>query len=234
MKNIGYSILASCTLAGVISFFSANAPAQTTSRHKPKPLATPTRVLTGAEIIAQGGGTDDETILVPVEKPAPRPTPSTNTGKIRDLNERVKKLESGQTNAYDESQKRMLMNLDIITRAEARTESLRKQIFELIDKENTIKTRMDQIDFDIQPAIIERNLGLQGGSMKPEEYRENRRKSLDAERRNLDTLLTSVQNTRTNLENNLLRAEQILDKLRAKLEKDIDDSLVEEKPDEQQ
>ena len=234
MKNIGYSILASCTLAGVISFFSANAPAQTTSRHKPKPLATPTRVLTGAEIIAQGGGTDDETILVPVEKPAPRPTPSTNTGKIRDLNERVKKLESGQTSAYDESQKRMLMNLDIITRAEARTESLRKQIFELIDKENTIKTRMDQIDFDIQPAIIERNLGLQGGSMKPEEYRENRRKSLDAERRNLDTLLTSVQNTRTNLENNLLRAEQILDKLRAKLEKDIDDSLVEEKPDEQQ
>jgi len=234
MKNIGYSILASCTLAGVISFFSANAPAQTTPRHKPKPLATPTRVLTGAEIIAQGGGTDDETILVPVEKPAPRPTPSTNTGKIRDLNERVKKLESGQTNAYDESQKRMLMNLDIITRAEARTESLRKQIFELIDKENTIKTRMDQIDFDIQPAIIERNLGLQGGSMKPEEYRENRRKSLDAERRNLDTLLTSVQNTRTNLENNLLRAEQILDKLRAKLEKDIDDSLVEEKPDEQQ
>ena len=233
MKNIGYSILASCTLAGVISFFSANAPAQTTPRHKPKPLATPSRVLTGAEIIAQGGGTDDETILVPVEKPAPRPTPSTNTGKIRDLNERVKKLESGQTNAYDESQKRMLMNLDIITRAEARTESLRKQIFELIDKENSIKTRMDQIDFDVQPAIIERNLGLQGGSMKPEEYRENRRKSLEAERRNLDTLLTSVQNTRANLESNLLRAEQILDKLRAKLEKEIDNSLVEQ-PDEQQ
>jgi hypothetical protein len=234
MKNIGYSILASCTLAVVISFSSAGATAQTTPRHKPKPLATPTRVLSGAEIISQGGGTDDETVLVPVDTPAPRPSPSTNTGKIRDLNERVKKLESGQTSAYDESQKRMLMNLDIITRAEARTESLRKQIFELIDKENSIKTRMDQIDFDIQPAIIERNLGLQGGSMKPEEYRENRRKGLEAERRNLDTLLTSVQNTRTNLENNLSRAEQILDKLRAKLEKDIDDSLVEEKPDEQQ
>jgi len=125
------------------------------------------------------------------------------------------------------------MNLDIITRAEARTESLRKQIFELIDKENSIKTRMDQIDFDVQPAIIERTLGLQGGSMRPEEYRENRRKSLEAERRNLDTLLTSVQNTRANLESNLLRAEQILDKLRAKLEKEIDNSLVEQ-PDEQQ
>ena len=64
MKNIGYSIFAVCTLAVAVSFFSTGVSAQT-PRHKPKPLATPTRVLSGAEIISQGGGTEDETVLVP-------------------------------------------------------------------------------------------------------------------------------------------------------------------------
>src|SRR5580765_764307 len=73
MKNIGYAILTSCTLAVVLSFFSPVTQAQTRPHHKPKPLATPTRVLTGAEIISQGGS-DDEPTLVPVDKPVPRPS----------------------------------------------------------------------------------------------------------------------------------------------------------------
>jgi len=187
-------------------------------------MATPpTRVLTGAEIISQGGDQEDVE-LTPVEKPTPKP-PSTNTAKIRDLNDRVKKLETTQGSSYDEQQKRLLMNLDIITRAEARAETLRKQVFEMVDKENAIKARLDQIEYDIRPEIIERTLQMGGGSLRPEEIRESKRRVLDAERTNLQSLLSSVQLNRANLEASLARADMMVDKLRAKLEKDIDNSL---------
>ena len=152
---------------------------------------------------------------------------TTNAERIKQLNDRVKKLESGQS--YEDRQKRLLMNLDILTRAEQRTESLRKQLFEMIEKENSLTARLDQIDFDIRPEIVERTLQL-AGSMKPEEIRENRRKSLAAERTNLQALLTQVQTTRSGLDASLQRAEQMVEKLRAKAEKDIDDSLQKDEP----
>jgi hypothetical protein len=166
--------------------------------------------------------------LTPVEKPTPRP-PSTNAGRIRDLNERVTRLENGQGAAGDEKQKRLLMNLDIITRAETRAEGLRKQLFEMIEKENTVKARLDQIEYEIRPEVIERTLQI-GGSLRPEEIRDAKRRSLDSERNNLQALLTSIQSNRTNLEMNLARAEQMVEKLRAKLEKEIDDSLADTDP----
>jgi hypothetical protein len=51
---------------------------------------------------------------------------------------------------------------------------------------------------------------------------------LNAEKANLQSLLTEIQNTRSNLSLNLQKAEAVVEKLRAKLEKDIDDSLVED------
>jgi len=193
-------------------------------RSKAKPLATPP-VITGAEIISQSGEYV-EPISTPVEKTPAKPA-VTNAERIRDINERLKKLESGKKSDYDDNQKRVLMNLDILTRAEQRADSLRKQLFEMIEKENSLRARLDQIEYDIRPEIIERALQL-GGSMKPEEIRENRRKSLTAERTNIQSLLAQVQATRTNLEGSLLRAEQMVEKLRAKAEKDIDDSLQKE------
>jgi hypothetical protein len=227
MKRSVYFALGCCCLAVVFSTFSISSQAQTPKR-KPKPLATPpTRVLTGAEIISQGGTEEEPVDIVPVEKPTPRP-PSTNTGKIRDLNDRVRKLESVQETGYDAKQKRLLMNLDIITRAETRAEALRKQLFDMIDKENTIKARLEKITYDVRPEVIERDLVTMGGSMRPEELRDNRRKMLEAERNNLESLLTTIQSNRASLEATVLRADQMVDKLRAKLEKDIDDSLVDE------
>jgi uncharacterized phage infection (PIP) family protein YhgE len=203
-----------------IGLFGSSLAAQT-NRRRAKPLATPPPVLSGAEIISQAGN-ESEPALTPEEKPV-KPA-STNAERIKRLNDRVKKLESGQT--YEDRQKRLLMNLDILTRSEQRAESLRKQLFEMIEKENSITARLDQIEYDIRPESIERSLQL-AGSFRPEEVRENRRKSLAAERTNLQTLLTQVQTTRSGLDASLRRAEEMVEKLRAKAEKDIDDSLQE-------
>jgi hypothetical protein len=68
------------------------------------------------------------------------------------------------------------------------------------------------------------------GSLRPEELRDARRKSLEAERRNLQALLTEVQATRANLDQTVLRADAMVEKLRLKLEKDIDDALETKEP----
>ncbi len=222
----GVFVLLAAITIGAFSAVLAQKP-----RGTPKPLATPPRVLTGAEIISRA----DELITQPIVQPTDdrEAKPASENPEIRELMDRIKKLEAGRSTDPaaakktdpDEVQKRMLMNLDILTRAEQRSESLRKQLFEMIEKENTVRSRLEQITFDIRPEMIERTLQL-AGSMKPEEIRENRRKSLIAERDNLQALLNEIQSTRNSVNASLQRSEILVEKLRAKLEKDIDDALL--------
>jgi len=146
---------------------------------------------------------------------------------ITELTGRIKALEAAQKDDYDVKQKRLAMNLEIIIKAEQRAESLRKQSFELIDKENSIKTKLEQIENDIRPESIDRSLAFVG-SLRPEELRAARRKSLEAERSNLQTLLIEIQRTRTSVDLNVQKADQLVDRLRIKLESDIDNSLLDE------
>ncbi len=185
---------ASTTLIATITALLALSAVAQTPRPTPrsKPLATPPPVLTGAEIVSRSE--------IYVDEPTPtQPEKEASSGSdIKELSERIKKLEASRSAQYDEKQKRMLLNLDILTRAEQRSESLRKQLFEMIEKENTVKGRMDQIDYESRSENIERPLQL-AGSMRPEEVRENRRRSLAAEKTNLQALLAEIQNARTNI-----------------------------------
>ena len=160
--------------------------------------------------------------------------PDETAARIKDLQSRIKKLESLQSTnkkaTYEERQKLLLTNLDILTKAEQRSESLRKQRFEMIDKENSIRTRLDQIEIDIRPEMIERSVATVG-SLRPEELREARRKSLDSERKNLQSLLSDVVTARTTLDADILRSDSLIEKLRVRLEKDIDDALNSDQPD---
>jgi hypothetical protein len=155
------------------------------------------------------------------------------SSNIDDLTTRIKALESSQKNEYDEKQKRLLLNLDILTRAEQRAETLRKQLFEMIEKGNTIQIRIDQLQYDLQPAMIERYAAF-AGSLRPEQVREARQKSLESEKRNLESLLLQIQTNRKSLEDNVFKADYLVERLRAKLEKDIDDALVEKEDKDEQ
>jgi hypothetical protein len=161
--------------------------------------------------------------------------PDETTKRLKDIQSRIKKLENNQSvdkkPTYEERQKMLLTNLDILTKAEQRSESLRKQRFDMIDKESSIRSRLDQLDIDIRPESIEKSVAMMG-TMRPEEIREAKRKSLDAERRNLQTLLNDVVAARAALDADVLRSDALVEKLRNKLEKDIDDSLNDDTPDE--
>lgn len=149
---------------------------------------------------------------------------------IKDLKSRVRSLEASQKNEFDEKQKRILLNLDILSRAEQRAESLRRQLFELIEKENGVRTRLEQINYEARPENLDRAAAF-AGSLRPEEIRDQRRKSLEVEKRNLETLLTQIQTSRAALEENVRKADVLVEKVRARSEREIDAALVEEKND---
>jgi predicted nucleic acid-binding Zn-ribbon protein len=122
------------------------------------------------------------------------------------------------------------LNLDILTRAEQRSESLRKQVFELLEKESSIKTKLDSLEYDLRPESIDRTTAIVG-SLRPEEIRASRKKSLESERTNLQNLLTEIQRTKTRLDMDLQRSDALVERLRNKFEKEIDTALDDEPKD---
>lgn len=229
-------------LSGCVCVFDANAQTSTRKKtRKTQTLAVPTPTPTVADTTPYLDGNQiifGETQQEPEQNssqstpiPPPPETQSTNTdvdARILEMNTRLKSLETNGQSEYDQKQKRLALNLEILTKAESRAESLRKQLFEIVEKESGIRTRLEQISFDARPEMIERSTAFTG-SLRPEELREQRKKSLEAEKRNLETLLLQVQTTRASLEENVQKADFLVEKVRLKLDRDIDAALAEDK-----
>ena len=198
-----------------------------TNRRKAKPTPTPVR---SSEPAVISRADDYPTVVI---EPAPQNTdgsPSVSDASIEELRERLLQLEAKSNQKDpDQKQRQLALNLDILTKSEQRSDSLRKQLFEMIEKENTIRGRLDQIDNDLRPESIERSTAMVG-SLRPEEIREQRRRSLNLEKSNLQTLLAAVQKNRTDLELNLQRSDALVEKLRVRIEKEIDEALSDEEP----
>ncbi len=184
----------------------------------PSPPATEPVIISRADDFRESDTSTAEPIPQDPAEGLSQPIDDT-ANKIKELGDRIKELEA------DQKQKRLLLNLDILTRAEQRAESLRKQNFELIEKENTVVSKLGEIESDIRPETIERTVAM-AGSLRPEELREERRKKLESERKNLQSLLTEIQTTRARLDQSMQKADDLVDRLRTKLEKEIDDALI--------
>jgi hypothetical protein len=224
-------LLSAAAVMTVLAFFSLTCSGQTPTRRTPaKPSPTATPPSGEAEIISTAADQNEPNYVgQPVQK-QPVQQDDANAQRVRELTARVKKLEAAKGDPYENKQRRLLLNLDILTRAEQRSESLRKQLFDMLEKETTVAVKLDQIEFDLRPEMISRSAAY-SSSMRPEEVREMRKKSLDAEKQNLQSLLTEIQNTRTSLTANLTRSDALVEKLRTKLEADIDNAFKDDEPD---
>lgn len=229
-------VLFICTLLVLSSASAQTKKKKRTSTRKPvaKKTVSPTNGDASVVSLAEQYQDSSTQIIQPTPSLAdtqPPPLSDETTKKLKELQSRIKKLETSQPQSskktYEEKQKLLLTNLDILTKAEQRSESLRKQRFELIEKENTIRGRLDQIEVESRPEVIERAMATTG-SLRPEELREARRKSLDAEKRNLQNLLNEVVFTRNRMDGDLLRSDALVEKLRVKLEQDIEAALADD------
>ena len=223
-------------VVALVCIGAAGVDAQTSSRKRAKkPVAVQTMAAPTTEPVIISRAEDfvlDAPVLSSNIENAVRTADaaeSTNNSDkiISELTERIKALETGKKDDYDQKQKRLAMNLEILTKAEQRVESLRKQSFEMLDKETSIKTKLEQIENDLRPESIDRSIAFTG-SLRPEELRAARKKNLEAERSNLQNMLAEIQRTRSNLDLNVQKAELLVEKLRTKLEAEIDSALKDE------
>lgn len=223
-KRAKIAVICALFLVGIVSFTS-DADAQTKRSKRRVPVVTQT---TEPNVISRADQFIDEkgNVVTPEETTVQDTTETAvRTGSsVDDLDQRIKSLESNRKNDSDEKQRRLALNLEILTKAEQRVESLRKQYFDMIEKEGKIQERLDTIDIDIRPDSIERNVAF-AGSLRPEVLREARQKTLAAEKAKLQTLLTEVQRNKANLDLNIQRADSLVERLRLKLEKEIDEAL---------
>lgn len=225
----------------ILTTISMSVFSQTKPR-KPSTRPTPTPVIRSNEPEVITRNDDNNVVFQP--QPTPTPTPVEEfsddpqerliqkidkmSERMKGLTTRVGTLETQPKTEIDVQQKKILLRLDILSRAEQRAETLRKQLFEMIEKENETRTKSDDAEYQSRSEVIERS-GTAIGSLRPEEVREQRKKMLETQKSNYRALLQQIQLSRANLEDSVLKADSLVLKLREKLEAEIDSALDNEK-----
>lgn len=121
-------------------------------------------------------------------------------------------------------QKKLIFYLDVLTKLEQRAESLRSQLINMIEKQNSVSTKLQQVEYNLRPEVISGYTSL-SGSFRPEDLREQRQSELEIEKRNLENLLAQIDTSISSLENNLRRADQMAESVRTAFEAVLAETL---------
>ncbi len=209
IKKLGLVLV----LSGFILFTANNSFAQV-------PTSAPKKVL--PEIVSEDNNSDLEVEYT---------TDDNTTAESNSATDRKSKITNNQTKSanaekvnYDEEQKRLLLSLDILTKTEERAENLRKKLIEMIEKEAEINNKLEAIEYNLKPEILERSMAMYG-SLRPEELREQKKLNLESEKSSLEALRKQVLANRRNLESSVTKADVWVEKVRETFEKQIDKAL---------
>ena len=136
-------------------------------------------------------------------------------GTVDKLATQVDKLAGDVTSM--KSDQRALFELERLTRAEQRAESLRSQLRDVTDREFQLQERMAQVNEELQPDAIMRRSALYG-STNPSVIRDQIRQGLERERDRLQKQLDILAQSRTRLEAAVASADREVDQLRRRVE----------------
>ena len=135
--------------------------------------------------------------------------------RLREVSDKLPSLDARQTGSSDR-QNRVASGLELLARAEERSGILRKQLIELIEKETSYKSRQAQMDEEVRPENVERTLsGV--GTTRTVELREVRRRSLEIEKRGIESLLALIGQSRSRLEEDVRQADSLVSRIRQRL-----------------
>ena len=143
--------------------------------------------------------------------------------KLSEITDKVFARDDSKSGSPNE-QNRIVLNLDLLTRAEFRAEVLRKQFFELIEKETSLRVRLVQVEEDMRPENIERALNPYG-TTRTTELRDTRRRALESERRGIESLLNQIAPSRGRLDEDVKQADSMVFRLRQRLLPQIDKEI---------
>jgi len=134
---------------------------------------------------------------------------------IRDLSSQVNQLNT-KISSMEQSQ-RTLVDLERLSRAEQRSADLWKQLREVEGQQSDLQSRLEEIDYNLRPENIDRAVaGF--GSMRPEELREQRRKSLENEKLRIQKQVDQLAADHSRLEMAIAGADADVERIRKRLD----------------
>jgi len=146
------------------------------------------------------------------KNPSTRPADMQQT--INQLSNQVDRLNDKLTQMQQND--RTLIDMERLTRAEQRAESLRAQQLDTESKLADAQSKLEQIDYQLRPENIERAASY--GTTHPEEAREARRRQLEGEKSRLLAQIKILETSRARLEISVATADVEVDNLRQRIE----------------
>ena len=125
----------------------------------------------------------------------------------------VDKFEKVGGTTFNEKQQRLILGLELLTRAEARVTNFQNAQIELTQKLNETRNRLSQVEVELRPRSIDRSVAFEG-TTETEELRDARRTRLQAERQNLTQLVQQIQANLAENERALRDAQLLAERLR--------------------
>ncbi|MGH9970032.1 MAG: hypothetical protein ACREBG_19865 [Pyrinomonadaceae bacterium] len=184
------------------------------------PAAGGERIISTADESADASANADETAQS--SETAKKAKPATKASDDQEMQQTINTL-SNQVNKLTDKLSQMqendrsLLDMERLTRAEQRAESLRSQQVEVESKLADLQSRLEVVEYSMKPENIERAQATYG-STRPEEAREARRRQLDNERSRLLAQIKILETSRVRLEGAVATADAEVDLLRRRLE----------------
>ena len=234
----------------LVSLCLVEADAQTRTKRRSRRVSRP--VVTNPVIAPPGEeqtpNSDPERIIstadeTPTESEDPaqtsgtkKPTPK-KAGEEQDMQQTINSL-SNQVNRLNDKLSQMsendktLIDMERLTRAEQRAESLRSQQIDVEGKLADMQSQLEQTEFSLRPENIER-AAAGYGTTRPEEARDAARRALESRKARLQAQIRILETSKTRLEQALVIADAEVDTLRRKLEQQKQQEAVAPPPTEQ-
>ena len=130
------------------------------------------------------------------------------SNQVNRLNDKLSQMQENE---------RSLIDMERLTRAEQRAESVRAQMLDTESKLADLQSRMDQVDYALKPENIDRSIAGYG-TVHPEDARDSRRRQLENEKARLQAQISLLENSRTRLQASLSTAEAEVDLLRRRMD----------------
>jgi hypothetical protein len=151
---------------------------------------------------------------------------STVAALSKTLKDFVDKFEKVGGVTFNEKQQKLILGMELLSRAEARVVVLQKSQIELVEKQNEVRSKLSQVDIDLRPRNIERSVAL-AGTTEADELRENRQARLQSERTSLGQLMQQIQVNLAETTDGLRDAQALVFRLRKMFLPQIERELVE-------
>ena len=218
-------------LAVIVSLGLVQVDAQSRKKKRTRRTTTPVKrpVITNPTIALPGDSADPKIISTadqtspdvdPTETPAKKPAKSATSDTdnmqqtITTLNNQVNRLNDRLTSMQEDD--RYLLDMERLTRAEQRAESLRAQLIDVQSKMADLGAKLDQVEYYLKPENIDK--ATQGyGSTRPEDARDARRRQLENEKGRLQAQINILEGSKVRLESAIGTADTEVDLLRARL-----------------